>query len=89
MKKQEIVIIEEKKSPLKTIFLIVTTVATVLVTAIAVYKFIENKIMPKIVDRVDIDGDGQADAIMLDTTGNGEIDTIVLTDLNEEGTDEE
>jgi len=27
---------------------------------------------------VDIDGDGEADAIMLDTTGDGEVDTIVF-----------
>ena len=27
---------------------------------------------------LDINGDGEADAIMLDTTGNGEIDTIII-----------
>ncbi len=84
MKKNNIIVVEEKRSALKTAMTIVTAVATVLVAAVAVYKFIENKLSPDIIGRVDINGDGFADAIMLDTTGNGEVDTIILTDSEEE-----
>lgn len=30
--------------------------------------------------KVDIDGDGEADAVLFDTTGDGNIDTIVLAE---------
>ncbi len=87
MKKHNIIIVEEKRSALKTAMTVVTAIATVMVAIVVVYKFIENKLMPKIIDRVDVDGDGLTDAIMLDTTGNGEIDTIVLTGSEEEEKD--
>ncbi len=80
VKEPEVVIIEEKKSPIKAFFMLATAIAAVLVAIVVVYKFIENKLTPKVIDRVDLNGDGSADAIMLDTTGNGEVDTIVLTE---------
>ena len=37
----------------------------------------------KVLGAVDIDGDGEADALILDTTGDGEVDTIILNDVCE------
>lgn len=79
MKLPEFIVIKEKKSPLKAIIITVSAVIAVLAAAAVVYKLYSKKIKSMILGRVDIDGDGEADAIMLDTTGNGEIDTIIIS----------
>ena len=86
MRKPEIIIIEEKKSsPLKVIFAIATFLFALAAAAAALYLYFDKTIRSKIIGEVDIDGDGEADAIMLDTTGDGEVDTIILgTDIEEE-----
>ena len=79
MRRHEIVVIEEKKaSPLKVVFVIATALLAVAATAAAVYLYLNNTVKSKILGHVDIDGDGEADAIMFDTNGDGEVDTIVL-----------
>ena len=81
MRKTQYVIIEEKKkrkSPLKIILTVVSIVAVIAAAYAIVYKYLESKYRSKILGKTDLDGDGEADAIMLDTTGNGEVDTIII-----------
>ena len=79
MKHNDIIIIERnKKSPLKTIFKIVSATAVIAGGAVVAYKYLQNKIESSILGKLDLDGDGEAETIILDTTGNGEIDTIVI-----------
>lgn len=87
MKKNQFIIVEKKKSPLKTIFIIISAVAAVGAAFAVAYYFLKDKCRSEILGRVDFNGDGEADAIMLDTTGNGEIDTIIIN--TEQDTDEE
>ena len=85
MKRNHFVIVEKKKSPIKTIIIIVSAIVAVGAAVALAYHFLKNKCKSEILGRVDINGDGEADAIMLDTTGNGEIDTIIInSDLEEE-----
>ena len=66
------------RSCLKTIAIIVAALAAAAAIAFVVYKLLQKKNRSDVLGAVDIDGDGEADAIMLDTTGDGEVDTIVL-----------
>ena len=66
------------KSCLKTITIIVAALAAAAAVAFVVYKLLQKKNKSEVLGAVDIDGDGEADAIMLDTTGDGEVDTIVF-----------
>lgn len=66
------------RSCLKTVAIIVSTLAAAAAVAFVVYKLLQKKNQSEVLGAVDIDGDGEADAIMLDTTGNGEVDTIVF-----------
>ena len=89
MRKTDIVVIEKKRSPLKIIFKIAAVIFVIAAAYAVVYKFLENKYRSKILGKIDLDGDGEADAIMLDTTGNGEVDTIIIdTEVEEEATEE-
>lgn len=92
MRKTQYVVIEDKKkkrSPLKVILTIASVLVAVAAVYIAVYKYFENKYRSQILAKIDLDGDGEADAIMLDTTGNGEVDTIILdTPIEEDETEE-
>jgi len=65
-------------SCLKAIAIIVVTLAAAAAVAFVVYKLLQKKNKSEVLGAVDIDGDGEADAIMLDTTGDGEVDTIVF-----------
>lgn len=79
MKKNDLIIIETKKrSPIKTIFKIASATAVVVGGAVVAYKYLKNKIDSSILGRLDLDGDGEAETIVLDTTGDGEIDTIII-----------
>jgi hypothetical protein len=85
MKRNHFIIFEKKKSPIKKILIIVSAIAAVGAALAVAYYFLKDKCKSEILGRVDINGDGEADAIMLDTTGNGEIDTIIInSDLEEE-----
>jgi len=74
----EFFVVKKKKSPLKALVIAGSAIAAAGAAVALAYKYVEKKLDAKILGRVDIDGDGEADAIMLDTTGNGEIDTIIL-----------
>ena len=76
MKMPEFFIVKKKKSPWKTIIIVVSAVVAALAAAAVVYKIWGNKIRSKIIGQVELDG--ESEAIMLDTTGNGEVDTIVI-----------
>ncbi len=65
-------------SCLKAIAIIVAALAAAAAVAFVVYKLLKKKNQSEVLGAVDIDGDGEADAIMLDTTGDGEVDTIVF-----------
>ena len=78
MKKNQIIIVEKKRSPIKTVLVIISTLAAVGAALAVAYYFLRDKCRSEILGRVDFNGDGEADAIMLDTTGNGEVDTIIL-----------
>lgn len=89
MRKNDIIVVEKKRSPLKVIFKIAIALVAVATVWTVVYKYLENKYRSKILGKIDLDGDGEADAIMLDTTGNGEVDTIIIdADVEEESTEE-
>ena len=87
MKRNQLIIVEKKRSPLKTVFVIISALAAVGAALAVAYYFLRDKCRSEILGRVDFNGDGEADAIMLDTTGNGEIDTIIIN--TEQDTDEE
>ena len=75
MRKPDIIVVEQKKaSPLKIVFAIAAAIIAVAAAAAAVYLYLNKNIKSKILGHVDIDGDGEADAIMLDTTGDGVAD---------------
>ena len=78
MKRNQIIIVEKKRSPIKTVLVIISTLAAVGAALAVAYYFLRDKCRSEILGRVDFNGDGEADAIMLDTTGNGEIDTIII-----------
>ena len=88
MKRNQVIIIEKKRSPFKTLLVIVSAVAAVGAALAVAYYFLRDKCKSEILGRVDFNGDGEADAIMLDTTGNGEIDTIIIN-TEQEADDEE
>ena len=85
MKKHDIVIVEKTSSPLKTAFKVVSAVTFVACAAAVAYKFVKQTIDKGILGKLDLDGDGEAETLILDTTGDGEIDTIIInTDHAEE-----
>lgn len=69
---------KKRSSCLKTVAIIVAAFAAAAAVAFVVYKVLQKKNKSEVLGAVDIDGDGEADAIMLDTTGDGEVDTIVF-----------
>ena len=88
MKTPDFFIVQKKKSPIKAILITISAVLVTLAAAAVAYKVYFSKMKSKVLGKVDIDGDGEADAIMLDTTGNGEVDTIILN-VNVEKDEEE
>ena len=87
MKNKEIVVIEEKTSPIKLIFTVLATTAIVACAAAVAYKHIKEKLESGILGKLDLDGDGEAETLILDTTGDGEVDTIIIN--SEHPNDEE
>ena len=80
MKFPEIFVVKKKKSPLKVILIVAGAVIAVAAALAVAYKLWGEKLLKarKIVGEVDLDGDGEADAVMLDTNGDGEVDTIII-----------
>ena len=76
MRIPEFFIVKKKKSPWKTIIIVISAVVAALAAAAVAYKLWGNKIRSKIIGQVELDG--ESEAIMLDTTGNGEVDTIII-----------
>lgn len=99
MKTPSFIYVKKKKSPVIAIVVAVCAVAAAAAAAFVVYKKFGEQIKAelevikaklnaltdktKVLGVVDIDGDGEADALILDTTGNGEVDTIILNDVCE------
>lgn len=86
MKAPEFFVVKKKKSPAKAIVVTASAIVTAAAAATVVYKVLKDKVKTRLLGHVDIDGDGEADAFMLDTDGDGEFDTIIL---NTETTEEE
>lgn len=85
MKAPEFFVVKKKKSPAKAIVFTASALVTAGAAAAVAYKYLKKKISARVLRHVDIDGDGEADVIMLDTTGDGEFDTIILnTETTEE-----
>ena len=90
MNKDHFIVVEEDKSPLRTILRFATAVLAIAGACAVAYKYLEKKYSARILGRIDLDGDGITDAYMIDTTGNGEVDTIIIdTDEDEETEDAE
>lgn len=83
MNKDHYIVVEGDKSPLRTILRFATAVLAIAGACAVAYKYLEKKYSARVLGRIDLDGDGVAEAIMLDTTGNGEVDTIII-DTDEE-----
>lgn len=71
---------KEKNSKVMTTIAVVSAVVATAASAFVVYKTVKNKFKitpehPRMLGRITIDGEK---AIMLDTTGNGEVDTIII-----------
>lgn len=78
MKVPQFFVLKKKKSPIKTIAAVASAVVATATAAAIVYKTVKSKKRSDVIGGMDLNGDGSNDAVMLDTTGNGEIDTIVL-----------
>ena len=88
MNKDHYIVVEEDRSPLRTILRFATAVLAIGAACAVAYKYLEKKHSSKVLGRIDLDGDGVAEALMLDTTGNGEVDTIIIDTDDEEETEE-
>ncbi len=84
MKNNQVIVVEKERSPLRTILTFTTAVLAIGATCAIAYKYLEKKYSSTVLGRIDLDGDGEAEAIMLDTTGNGEVDTIIIDTIDEE-----
>ena len=89
MNKERYIVVEGDKSPLRTVLRFTTAVLAIAAACAVAYKYLERKYSAKVLGRIDLDGDGIAEAIMLDTTGNGEVDTIIIDTDEEEAEVEE
>lgn len=84
MNKERYIVVDEGHSPLRTILRFTTAVLAIGAACAVAYRYLEKKYSARILGRIDLDGDGVPEAIMIDTTGNGEVDTIVLDTEDEE-----
>ena len=71
-------IFKRKRFPWGRLLFFVGLVGGIAAFSIIAYKYIEGKYREIVLGMIDLDEDGKSDAIILDTNGNGEVDTIVL-----------
>lgn len=71
-------IFKRRKFPWGKLLFFVGLVAGIATASVVGYKYIENKCRSMVLGMMDLDEDGKSDAVMLDTSGNGEIDTIIM-----------
>lgn len=71
-------IFKRKRFPWGKLLFFVGLVSGIAAISIIAYKYIEGKYRELVLGMIDLDEDGKSDAVMLDTSGNGEVDTIVL-----------
>ncbi len=88
MKNDRVIVVEKERSPLRTVLKFTTSILAIGAACAVAYKYIEKKYSSTVLGKIDLDGDGEAEAIMLDTTGNGEVDTIIIDTVPEEETAE-
>ncbi len=84
MKNDRVIVVEKERSPLRTVLKFTTSVLAISAACAIAYKYIEKKYSSTVLGKIDLDGDGEAETIMLDTTGNGEVDTIIIDTEPEE-----
>lgn len=78
---------KKKKTPLKAITYISSAIVTAATVATVVYKYVKKKKQNEVIEKVELDDFGEIHAIMIDSTGDGEIDTIVLNSEKNENLD--
>ena len=89
MRSTEFIVVKKKRSFVKILFKLAAALMVVMTACAVVYKYLENQYRSKILGKIDLDGDGEAEAIMIDTTGNDEVDTIIIdTDIKDSESDE-
>ena len=71
-------IFKRKRFSWGKLLFIVGLIGGISAISILTYKYIERKYREMLLGMLDINDDGKSDAVILDTNGNGEVDTIVL-----------
>lgn len=71
-------IFKRKRFPWGRLLFFVGLIGGIATVSVITYKYIEKKYREMVLGMIDLDEDGKSDTVILDTSGNGEIDTIVM-----------